>query len=131
MEAQPAAVGAGDLLCLAKKADEEKQHHIRVDLRLEFEVARVVLGLDGADAALELERGMKGVVDFLDKGDELADVGIVQAAPGVVPLELLDEPLRIVDADAEMVPRATQERACQFAKLPRGSSGEPAQLMAP
>src|SRR5450432_3781978 len=58
METQPAAIGAGDPLRLAKKGHEQEQDKVGVDPRLELEIARKILRGDPALAAPELERGV-------------------------------------------------------------------------
>jgi len=82
MEAQPAAVGAGHLLGFPEEADKEEQNEVGIDLRLELQVARVVLGFDGPNAALELQSRMKSVIDLLDEGDELADISSLKPRRG-------------------------------------------------
>src|SRR5438874_4252821 len=76
MKTQPATIGAGNALRLAKKSDEQEEHEIGVDPRLELEVAREILGSDSAFAVPELERSVECVVDFLDEHDEGANVAI-------------------------------------------------------
>jgi len=47
-----------------------------------------------------------------------------------VPFELVDQPLRVVDADAELIPRTAQKGAREFAQFTRGCPCEAAQVMA-
>ena len=43
MKAQPAAIGARDALRFSKKSYEQQERQIRIDLRLQLEVAREFL----------------------------------------------------------------------------------------
>src|ERR1043166_8164334 len=103
MKAQPAAVSARDFLPLAKERHEEQQHEIGVHLGLEFEVAREVFAVDLAHTGLEFERGVQGVVDFLDENNERTDVFVCSTRTAAPCFYLLDEPARIVDADEKLI----------------------------
>jgi hypothetical protein len=73
---------------------------------------------------------VKGVVDLFDKRNELPDISIVQAAPWIVFLELLDQPMGVVDADAQVVAHAAQEGPCEVAQFTRSRASEPRKLPA-
>ena len=73
---------------------------------------------------------MQGVVDLLHERDELGDVGLAEPGPGIVFLELLDEPLGVIDADVELAVGFAEKRAGQLAELPRRGPGQPAELSA-
>src|SRR3984893_15206677 len=123
MKTQPAAIGAGNALGFAKESDEQEEDEIRIDLRLQLEIARKFFGGDAALAIFELEGGVQGVVQFLNKNDEGANVGIAQAAARVVPFELIDEPARIVNPDVKLIAGVAEKSArdlVQFAG--RGAS---------
>ena len=65
------------------------------------------------------------MVDLFHKGDERADVAIVQPGPGIVLLELFDQPAGIINADVKLIIGAPEERARDFAQFPRRRSGQP------
>src|SRR4029434_8499307 len=78
---------------------------------------------DPALAVFKLKRGVKGVIQFLNENDEGANIGIAQAAPGIVAFKLIDEPARIVDPDVKLIAGVAEESArdlIQFAG--RGTS---------
>ena len=58
MEAQPAAIGARDLLRFAKEAHEQEQHEIGIDLRLQLQIPGEILAMNFADATLKTQRGV-------------------------------------------------------------------------
>src|SRR6266542_31730 len=58
MKAQPAPIHARDSLGFSKERDKQKQNKIRIDLRLEFQIARKIFGGDLADTAFELKCSM-------------------------------------------------------------------------
>ena len=76
MKTQPAAIGAGNALGFAKESDKQEEDEISIDLRLELEIAGKFFGGDPALAIFELEGGVQGVIQFLNKNDEGANVGI-------------------------------------------------------
>src|SRR5439155_21379774 len=93
-----------------------------------LQIAGKFLGGDPALAIFKLERGVKGVVQFLNKDDEGANIGIAQPAPGIVAFELINEPTRIIDPDIELIAGVAEEstrdliqfagrRASQFAEV--------------
>ena len=82
METQPAPIGSRNALCLSKERDEQEQHKISIDLRLELEVAREIFRSDFALAVLELKRGVQRVIDFFDEHDERTDVASLNPARG-------------------------------------------------
>ena len=92
MKTQPTAIGPGNALGFAKKSDEQEKDEIRIDLRLQLEIARKFFRGDPAMAILELERRMQRVIQFFNENDEGANIGIAQSAARVMPLELIDEP---------------------------------------
>src|SRR5256885_3186370 len=98
MKAQPAPIGPRNLLGLAKERDEEKQNQVGIDPGLELEIAGEIFRSDLALAFFELERGVEGVIDFFNECDERSDIAIAQSGARIVPLELFDEPARIIDA---------------------------------
>src|SRR5207253_7847213 len=67
MKTQPAAIGAGNALGFAEESDEQEEDKISIDLRLQLEIARKFFGGDPALAMFELEGGVQGVVQFLNK----------------------------------------------------------------
>src|SRR5438093_12012334 len=103
MKAQPAPIGSRNFLGLAKERDEQQQHEISVHLRLELEIARERFAVDFPNARFKLQRGMQRMIDFLDEDDQRANVFAAQAMPRIVFLQLLDQPLRVVDADEKLV----------------------------
>ncbi len=117
MEAEPAAIHAGDALGLAKECDEEEEDEVGIDEGLELEVAGKFLTLDFTGALLELEGGVQGVVDLLDEGDEGADVCVADAAARVIALELIDEPAGVVNTDVELIAGASKKGAGEFAQF--------------
>jgi len=123
MKTQPAAIGTGNALGFAKESDEQKEDEISIDLRLQLQIAGKFLRGDAALAVFKLKRGMKSVIQFLNKNDEGANVKIAQAAPGIVAFELINEPARIIDPDIELIAGVAEESArdlIQFAG--RGTS---------
>src|SRR6266480_2504187 len=62
MKAQPAPIHARDSLGFSKERDKQKQNKIRIDLRLEFQVARKIFGGYFADTAFELKCSMQGMI---------------------------------------------------------------------
>ena len=82
MKAQPAPVGARNLLRFSKKGDKQKQHKIGIDLRLQLEIAREIFAPDLAQAALELQRRVQRVIDLFDKHDQRSDVAVAEPARG-------------------------------------------------
>src|SRR5439155_18193070 len=102
-------------LRFSEKRDKQKENEISIDLRLQLEIARKIFRTDLADSPFELKRGMQRVIEFLHKHDQRSDVAIAQARAWIVLLELFDQPARVINADVKLVPRATQERAREFA----------------
>jgi hypothetical protein len=78
MKAQPATIGARNALRFPEESDEEKEDEIGIHLRLQLEVAHEIFRPDLAPAALELERGVKRVIDFLHEHDERANISVAQ-----------------------------------------------------
>ena len=130
MKAQPAPVHARDALGFSKKRDKQKQNEIGVDLRLELEIAHKIFGSDLADSALELKRCMQGMIEFLHKHDQRPDISVANSRARIVLLELFNEPARIVNADAKLIPCAPQKRARKFAEFPSRFAGRYGQLRA-
>ena len=130
MKAQPAPIGPRNLLRLSKESDEEQQDEIGIDPRLELEVAREIFRSDLALPGLELQRGVQRVIDLFHEGDERPDVAIAQAGARIVPLELFDQPARIINADVKLIVRVPQKGAREFAQFPRGRARQPRQLRA-
>ncbi len=130
METQPAPIRPRHLLGLSKESDKQKQHEIRVDARLELEVPREIFRGDCALALLELQRGMERVVDLFHERDQRPDVAIAQSGAGIVPLELFDEPPRIINPDVELIVGMAQEGAGEFTEFPGGRARQPRQLRA-
>ena len=109
MKTQPAAIGTRNTLGFAKESDEQEENKIGIDLRLELQITGKFFGGDPALAVFKLKRGVKGVIQFLNENDEGANIGIAQAAPGIVAFELVNEPARIIDPDIELVAGVTEE----------------------
>src|SRR5438105_5938422 len=123
MKTQPATIGPGNALGFAKESDKQEEDEISIDLCLQLEIARKFFGGDPALAILELEGGVQGVVQFLNKNNERANVGIAQSAARVVAFELIDEPARIVNPDVKLIAGVAEKSArdlIQFAG--RGAS---------
>jgi len=93
-------------LSLSKKGDKQKENKVSIDLRLKLKVTGEIFRCDLARAALELKRGMQGVIDFFDKHDQRPDVAIGQSATRIVLFELFNQPARIINADVKLVPGA-------------------------
>jgi len=51
----------------------------------------------------------KRVIDFFDKHDEGTNVAIAQAGAGIVALELIDQPARIIDPDVQSIISGAQK----------------------
>ena len=130
MKAQPAPISSRDPLRFSKKSHEQKQHKISIDLRLELEVAREIFRLDLALAAFELERRVQRVIDLFHKHDERTDVAVAQTGAGIVPLELFDQPARIINADVKLILGVPEKCARQLAQFPRRRARQPRQLRA-
>ncbi len=130
MKPQPTPVGPRDALRFSKKGDEEKQDQISVDLRLHLEIARKIFHADLVRAVLKLERSVKRMIDLLHEHDERSNVVIAQSGARIVPLQLVDQPARIINADVKPIVGAPQKRAGQFAQFARRSSGQDRQLRA-
>ena len=79
---------------------------------------------------LELQRRVQRVIDFLHENDQRPDVPIAQARARIVPLELFDEPARIINADIEPIVGAPQKCAREFAQFARRRSRQLDQLRA-
>jgi hypothetical protein len=109
MKTQPAAIGTRNALGFAKESDEQEENKIGINLRLELQIPGKFFGGDPALAVFKLERGVESVIQFLNKNNEGANVGIAQAAPGIVAFELVNEPARIIDPDIELVAGVTEE----------------------
>ena len=62
MKTQPATIGPGNALGFAKESDKQEEDEIRIDLRLELEIARKFFRGDSALAVLELERGVERMI---------------------------------------------------------------------
>ena len=125
MKAEPAPIGARDLLRFSKKGDEEQQDQISIDARLELEVAREIFRSDLTLPGFELQRGVQRVIDLFHKRDERPDVAIVQTGAGIVPLELFDQPARIINADVELIIGVPEKGAREFAQFPRRRARQP------
>ena len=110
MKTQPATIGPRNALSLAKESDKQEEDEISIDLRLELEIARKIFRGDPALAVLELERGMEGMIEFLHKNDEGANVGFAQSAARVVLFELIDQPARIIDPDIKLIVGRAEEK---------------------
>src|SRR5436190_5387366 len=74
MKAEPTAVGVRNALGFSKEGNEQKQDEVSIDLGLELEIASKILRRDFSRAVLELERGVKGVIDFFHETDERTDI---------------------------------------------------------
>jgi hypothetical protein len=128
VKAQPAPVEPRHRPRLAEEGHEQREHEPRIHARLQLEIARVGLVAAGCVTALELQRRVQRMVDLLHEGDELADVVFAQPRPGIVLLELLDEPLRIVNANAKSPVRRAQECPRRLAQLHRLRAGQRREL---
>lgn len=62
MKTQPAAIGSGNALGLAKKGDEQKKDEISIDLCLQFEIAGEFLRRNLALAIFELKCGVQRMI---------------------------------------------------------------------
>ena len=131
VEPQPPSVRAGNPSGTAKKSDEKEQDKIGVDLGLQFEIARVVLVAVWRLSSLELEGGMQSMVDFLDEGYEVLDIGVAQAGTRIMLLDLFNEPARIINANALASVCCTQEGPRKHAQLRRLRPGESGKVPAP
>jgi len=109
MKTQPAAIGPRNTLGFAKESDEQEENKIGIDLRLELQIAGKFFGGDPALAVFKLERSVQRVIQFLNKNDERANIGIAQAAPGIVAFKLINEPARIIDPDIELIAGVAEE----------------------
>jgi hypothetical protein len=124
VEAEPAAIGAGDTLRLAKEGNEEQEHEVGVHSRLQLQIPGEVLAGQIAFSSAKGERRVQGVIDLFHERDEVPDIRVAQPAPRIMALELLDQPSRIVDPDEEIVPAVPQEGPRQLAQFPRLRAGE-------
>ena len=130
METQPAPIGPRNLLGLSKESDEEQQHQVSIDARLELEVPGKIFRGNLALAFLELQRGVERVIYFLHERNQRPDIAVAQTRARIVPLQLLDQPARIVNPDVKLIVRAAQKGASQLAQFPRGRAGQARQLRA-
>ena len=73
---------------------------------------------------------MERVIDLLHERDQRPDVAIAQARARIVPLQLFDQPARIINADVKLIVRAPQKGPGQLAQFPRGRAGQPRELRA-
>jgi hypothetical protein len=128
MEPKPAPIGSRYLLRFSKKRDEEKQDKISVDARLELEVTGEIFRGDFALTFFELKRGMERVVYLLHERDQRPDVAIAQARARIVPLQLFDEPARIINADVKLVVSAAEKSPGELAQLARVRARETRKL---
>lgn len=128
MEAEPAPIHRGYFLGFAEEPDEEEEDEIGIDRGLEFEIAGVVFAGDLIDAALELEGGVEGMIDFFDEGDQREDIGIAKSFSGVMAFQLIDQPAGVVDADMELAVGFAEESAGEFAEFAGGGSGGASEL---
>src|SRR5438132_1913576 len=128
MKTQPAAIGAGNALGFAKESDKQEQDEISIDLCLQLEIARKFFRGDPALAIFELEGGVQGVVQFLNKNNERANVGIAQSAARVVAFELIDEPARIVDPDIKLIARVAEKSARDLIQFAGRGAGQFAEM---
>src|SRR5438270_2431143 len=128
VESEPAPIGPRNLLRLPKECDEQQQDEISVDARLELQVPGEIFRGDLAFAFLELERGVKSVVDLLDEGNERPDIAIAQAGAGIVALELFNQPARIINADIKLIVGPAEKSAGEFAQLARIRPGQARKL---
>src|SRR5262245_32492731 len=130
MKPQPPPVRPRNTLGSTEESDKEQEDEIRVDLRLEFQVSNEILAREVLDPALKGERGVQGMIDFFHKGNQLPDIGIAQTAPRVVPLQLLNQPVRVINADVQVAIHAPQEGSRQFTQFTRRCPGESRELPA-
>jgi hypothetical protein len=128
MEPKPAPVGPRNFLGLPKESDEEEKDEIGIDPRLELEVPREIFRSDLSLALFELERGMEGVVDLFHERNQRPDVSIAQARARIVPLQLFDEPARIIDPNVKLIVRAPEKSAGEIAQLAGLGAGEPGEM---
>ena len=128
MKTQPATIGPGNALSFAKESDKQKEDEIRIDLRLELEIARKFFGGDSALAVLELERGVERMIQFLNENDKGSNVGIAQSAARVMAFKLIDQPARIVDPDVKLIAGVSKKSACDFVQFAGGSAGQFAEV---
>src|SRR5437870_10196694 len=102
MKPQPAPVSLRNAPRFSEKRDKQEQNKVRIDLRLELEIARKIFRCDLADSPFELKRSMQRVIQFLHKHDQRPDIAIAQTCARVVYLELHDERARIINADVKL-----------------------------
>src|SRR5207302_5086346 len=130
MEPQPATVAARHALGFTKEGNEQKQHEIGIDLGLELEVSRKIFRGNFAGAVLELQRGVKRVIDLFNKGNQRTDIVIAHAGARIVLFELFDQPARIVNADVEAIVSRAQKCPGELAQFERRPASQDRQLPA-
>ena len=130
MKAEPAPIGPGNFLRLAKEGNEQKEHEVGIHLRLQLEIAREFLRFYFAATGLELQRCVQRVIDFFHEHDERTNVSVVQSGTRIVAFELFDQPPRIINSDVQAVVCVAQERARELAQFTRGCAGQLAQVRA-
>ena len=103
MKAQPAPVHARDALGFSKERDKQKENEIRIDLRLELQIARKIFGGDLASSVFELKCRMQRVIKFFHEHDQGVDIAVADPCPWIVLLQLFNEPARIINTDVKLV----------------------------
>src|SRR5687768_5729272 len=73
---------------------------------------------------------MERVINLLHEGDQRPDVAIAQARARIVPLQLFDQPARIINPDVKLIVRAPQKGPGQLAQFSGGCAGQPRELCA-
>src|SRR5438876_7859510 len=114
MKPQPAPVSLRNAPRFSKKRDKQEQNKVRIDLRLELEIARKIFRGDLADSPFELKRSMQRVIQFLDEHDQRSDIAIAQPCARIMLLQLLDHPARIINANVKLVSCPPEKCSCEF-----------------
>ena len=70
------------------------------------------------------------MIDFLNERDQGPDIAIAQTGAWIVPLQLFDQPARIINSDVKLIVRPAQKSPGQLAQFPRGGAGQPRELRA-
>src|SRR5688572_11884703 len=111
MKAQPAPIGSRNFLGLPEESDEKQEHQVGVYPCLELEVPRKIFRGNLAFAFFELQRGMKRMINFLHERDQGPDIAIAQTGAWIVPLQLFDQPARVINPDVKLVVHPPQKGA--------------------
>ena len=73
---------------------------------------------------------MKRMINFLHERDQGPDIAIAQTGAWIVPLQLFDQPARVINPDVKLVVHPPQKGAGQLTQFPRRRARQARQLRA-